>query len=210
MHKEELRWRAHEYDNAAAGVLPAVLADDECFQARAERVAAAESAYDRRVAAEREAAHYVSSRGRRASASRAAMVQLLLYAAEKEWEATAASPDSMAVLRRDLMRGLPGRALWLEAEPADDEPVRLRARIPNRLEHGARYVARFGAHVCISCGKTRIARDREARRREHHCERCERKLPDFERRGQREAMRAALEAYAGLHRHRRGARRIAG
>jgi hypothetical protein len=188
------RERLATFDQDEQSVLGVTLARDPVFQLKAAIVAKADPR-ERQEVADREAEAYVPYRPHRL-----AIADLLLAAA-------AARDNYLSpLLPQHAVVNLRRTAVWVDDEQPDPQlPQRVRPRFP-RLEVGALMVARFGAGLCIECGRG-LASDRHGRERRRHCSPCTTRLRKDVRASQLEAMRDVIEAATGQRRKRRAARR---
>ena len=204
MHNAALteKERLTYFDEDEVAIVPTVLADNECFQEKAQTIAASDP-LDRRAEAERQAKSYASNRG----AHRDLIVELLLIMADEPWRRKEI-PASMFFANQHR------RAVWADSPLEELDPRRARARW-EMLKEGAHAVARLGAFKCIHCdrplGRDRYDRGASRRRsRRKHCGQCwgnPRIRPGI--RSELDAMRKALDAATGQRRRQRARRRLA-
>jgi hypothetical protein len=208
VHKDDaylsLKEQLSYFDDDEAAVLPQRLGNDPAFQERAARVARSPEP-ERRAVAEHEAAAYRPNR----CPARDWLTELLLSAAEKPWRRFLAGEfeeKTEAAARQDWFANLPRRAVWVEAEPDENDPRRRRNR-NQTLEEGADRIALAGAGQCVICEAkladqyVRLGGSRRRTRRDR-CERCEKKPDLFT-----EAARETYEAATRQRQQRRAQRR---
>jgi hypothetical protein len=208
VHKEDAslspKERLSYFDDDEAAVLPQRLGNDPMFQERAARVARSPEP-ERRAVAEHEATAYRRYRG----PSRDWLIELLLSASEKPWRRFLAAEfdeKTEAAARQTWFANVPRRAVWVEAEPDENDPRRRRKR-DQTLKEGANRIALGGAGQCVTCGAeladqyVRIGGSRRRTRRDR-CEGCEKKPDLFA-----EAVRETYEAATRQRQQRRARRR---
>jgi hypothetical protein len=197
-HKDELskKEHAHYSDEIEGGVLAGVLADDDHFQGLVATLTKTGRDQRRDRAWEQARAYAPYDRPHRAR-----IAELLLVAAQAEWEEPA---STIAAQRRTRLINHGGRAVWADAPLEATDAQRVRDR-QGRLLEGAFYVARFGAYKCVNC-EAPLARDaRSGRRHPSHCSPCSAIPGEAGRQG--EAMRDAFDAGTDQRRTRRAKRR---
>jgi hypothetical protein len=183
--------RLSHHDDDEASILPWVLAGDQCFNDRADTLAA-HPLRERIAEAERLAKNYAPYRG----PHQRFIAELFVLAAE-----------TPAPLRQTRLANYVRRPIWA-ADELDDLDGRRKRERWQTLEDGARRVARLGAGVCIALDcPTKLATDKfGGRARPTHCS-----VHEGWRAGVREChrneIREALDAATGQRRRRRAARR---
>jgi hypothetical protein len=200
MHSGDLtrKERLTLFDEDEVARVTLILADDESFGEKAQRVAAA-NPHERMERARYEATSYAPYGGARQDW----FVELFLIVADETWRAK-------GWMLRDFLSNRHRRAVWAETELDESDPRRQRERWP-ALDEGGRAIARFGAGKCIGCG-TRLGSDRYERgasgkrSRRTHCDPCKDQHPGRTA-SQIDAMRKAFDLVTGARRRRRVALR---